>query len=140
MHLMSRRGPMSYRQNSDSEDDDEVVVERRPKREKRKARHAVYRAVPAYPVMFMPPAPYSQYPVSAVAPSNPVQRNPKPVASNLDLPPQRPAREVVADGPGDQFVREMAQVAGGGMTLPPLQTCDIRNPPTQVPIYERGRA
>ena len=129
----------SYNSSSDSPDQDDFVQPKRPKREKRKARHAVYRALPGYPVMYGLPAGYNPYPMSVPAPP-PQVHVPRPAPRveppQFEPPPAPPPNPVPVEA-NERALMSLSYAPPGTRNMPELQTVDIRVPPTQVPLYDR---
>lgn len=139
--------PGSYNSGSEGQDQEEVPHQKKSKREKRKARHAVYRALPGYQYVFVPPGNYAPYAMPSRIPEahppveNPVTRPQGQIVYPHDAPAVSPSPSVET-GPSlgeetDSNFNRLYSAGNYSGGLPQLQTVDVRVPPKHVPLYER---
>lgn len=139
--------PGSYNSGSEGQDNEELPHQKKSKREKRKARHAVYRALPGYQFVFVPPANYAPYAMPSRIPEThlPVENPATQPQGQIVYPrdelavsssPSVQVQSSLHEGTESNFNRlySAGNYSGG---LPQLQTMDIRVPPKHVPLYER---
>ena len=145
MNIMDKGGKVRYESESDEDDQEpeDSMAKKKPRREKRRARHAVYRAIPGYSLMFVPPAnggilPY-QMPMiqGGVIPPQMVQA--LPVNQPNYVPVQQTVNEPQPQALNDYLVNVLTHIRDRPNGMPELQTFDVSVPPKRCFLFDRTR-
>lgn len=132
--------PSQESSSSDVEEHDIPIQKKKPRRPKRKSRHAVYRGIPGfYPSAFVSAPPMHAYAMSAIGPPNSVPDPNFGIPNPPELIANYPPEMIMYQQHHNSIVLNELQCGVGDLnSVPNLQTWDRSRPPLFCGIIPRG--